>query len=107
MEAIEGKRDIWSEGIRSIMSSAKRSLLDYVDAIKTQNSSIQENERLEKIKARVHNDISQASFNMFVLITALRNNGDISAFANDLDRKSKVMNKFNRLLKQANETNNK
>jgi len=84
----EKKHDIWSEGVRSIMAATKRSLLDYIDALGRQ-SSIQEKALLEKIKARVHNDVSQASFNVGVLVATLRSGGDITAFEDDFIKKEK------------------
>lgn len=104
----EKKCDIWSEGVKSIMASTKRSLLDYIDAVAKQGISQQEKERLERIKARVHNDISQASFNVGVLLITLKSGGDISAFEDDLSRKDKVTKKFNGLFiekKDENSTN--
>lgn len=84
----EKKIDIWSEGVRSIMAATKRSLLDYIDAIARQ-ATPQEKEKFERIKVRVHNDISQASFNVGVLLITLRSGGDISAFEEDLTRKDR------------------
>lgn len=82
----EKKYDIWSEGVRSIMAATKRSLLDYIDALARQ-TTIQEKALLEKVKARVHNDVSQASFNVGVLLATLRSGGDISAFEEDFVKK--------------------
>lgn len=89
----EKKHDIWSEGMRSIMASAKRSLLDYIDALARQ-ATTQEKALLEKVKARVHNDISQASFNSGMLLATLRSGGDISTFEDDIIRKDKVKDKI-------------
>lgn len=82
------KNDIWSQGIRSIVAATKRSLLDYIDALARQATQ-NEKELLEKVKARVHNDVSQAGFNAGVLLAALRSGGDISAFEEDIIRKDK------------------
>jgi len=87
-EEKEKKNDIWLEGVKSIMASTKRSLLDYIDAIAKQGISQPEKERLEKIKGRVHNDISQAAFSVGILIATFKSGGDISAFENDLTKKS-------------------
>lgn len=101
----EKKHDIWSEGVKSIMAATKRSLLDYIDAVAKQNVSQQERERLERIKARVHNDISQASFNVGVLLATLKSGGDISAFEDDLMRRDKVGKKFNGLFQEKKNEN--
>lgn len=103
--AEEKKHDIWSEGVKSIMAATKRSLLDYIDAVARQGVSQQEKERLERIKARVHNDISQASFNVGVLLITLKSGGDISAFEDDLNRKDKVSKKFNGLFQEKKDEN--
>ena len=84
----EKKNDIWSQGIRSIMAATKRSLLDYIDAIGRQATQ-QEKDLLEKVKGRVHNDVSQAAFNAGMLLSALRSGGDISAFEEDIIKKEK------------------
>jgi len=101
----EKKYDIWSEGVKSIMAATKRSLLDYIDATARQGISQQEKERLERIKARVHNDISQASFNVGVLLATLKSGGDISAFEDDLTRKDKISKKFNGLFQEKKDEN--
>lgn len=87
------KYDIWSEGVRSVMAATKRSLLDYIDAL-GRNASIQDKALLEKVKTRVHNDISQAAFGIGTLVAALRSGGDISSFEDDLNRKDKAKNKL-------------
>ena len=101
----EKKHDIWSEGVKSIMAATKRSLLDYIDAVARQGISQQEEERLERIKARVHNDISQASFNIGVLLATLKSGGDISAFEDDLNRKDKVGKKLDGLFSEKKDEN--
>ena len=83
---MDNKKDIWTEGIRSIMSYIKRSLLDYVDAIDRQSTSQQEKERLGKIKGRIHNDVSQGELMVGILFQTMKSGGDISAFENDLLR---------------------
>ena len=105
MKMEEKKHDIWSEGVKSIMAATKRSLLDYIDAVARQGVSQQEKERLERIKARVHNDISQASFNVGVLLITLKSGGDISAFEDNLTRKEKVNKKFNNLFQEKKDEN--
>ncbi len=82
----EQKHDIWSKGVRSIMAATKRSLLAYIDALARQ-STPQEKALLEKVKSRVHNDVSQASFNVGVLLITMQSGGDISAFEQDLIKK--------------------
>jgi len=80
------KNDIWSQGVRSIVAATKRSLLDYIDAL-ARNATQSEKDLLEKIKARVHNDVSQAGFNVGMLLATLRSGGDISSFENDITKK--------------------
>ncbi len=89
----EQKYDIWSEGVRSIMAATKRSLLDYIDALARQTTP-QEKALLEKVKSRVHNDVSQASFNVGVLLATMKSGGDISAFEQDLVKKEKTNGKI-------------
>lgn len=85
---MESKKDIWVEGIKSIVSATKRSLLDYIDAF-IRKATPQEKEMLEKIKARVHNDVSQGGFNMGMLFSTFRSGGDISAFESDIIKREK------------------
>ena len=85
---LKKNNDVWALGVRNIVSATKRSLLDYIDALARQ-STIQEKELLEKIKARVHNDVSQAGFNIGMLLVALRSGGDISAFEEDITKKER------------------
>ena len=85
---IEKKKDIWSEGMRSIMSATKRSLLDYIDALARQATD-NEKALLEKVKSRVHNDVSQAGFNAGMLLLTMRNGGDISTFEDDIIKRNK------------------
>ena len=84
----EKKNDIWSQGVRSIVAATKRSLLDYIDAL-ARNATQSEKDLLEKIKARVHNDVSQVGFNVGMLLATLRSGGDISSFENDIVKKDK------------------
>jgi len=90
----EKKKDIWAEGVRSIIASTKRSLLDYIDALARQATQ-QEKALLEKVKARVHNDVSQAGFNVGLLLATLRSGGDISSFEDDIIKKEKTKEKDN------------
>ena len=85
---LKKNNDVWALGVRNIVSATKRSLLDYIDALARQ-STIQEKELLEKIKARVHNDVSQSGFNIGMLLVALRSGGDISAFEEDITKKER------------------
>lgn len=103
MQNEDKKNDIWIEGVKSIMASTKRSLLDYIDAIASHSINPQEKERLEKIKGRVHNDISQAAFSVGVLIEAFKSGGDISSFENDLTKKN--IKQFNGLFKNKENVN--
>jgi len=80
---VEKKKDIWSESIRSTMAATKRSLLDYIDALGRQASDT-EKALLEKVKARVHNDISQAGVNVGMILATFRSGGDISTFESDI-----------------------
>lgn len=86
--SVEKKKDIWAEGIRSIMSATKRSLLDYIDALARQ-ATTSEKELLEKVKSRVHNDVSQAGFNVGMILTTFRSGGDISTFEDDIIKRNK------------------
>ncbi len=77
-------KDIWREGIKSIMSYTKRSLLDYVDACNRQMADSKVTEMLGKIKGRIHNDVSQAELMVGILFTTKDAGGDISEFQNNL-----------------------
>ena len=79
------KKDIWSEGVKSIMSSTKRSLLDFVDMI--QPKTQEERENIGKIKGRIHNDLSSACLNIGTLFTIFRSGGDISPFRDIIVKK--------------------
>lgn len=77
------KKDIWREGIKSIMGYTKRSLLDYVDACNRQNTDPKITEMLGKIKGRIHNDVSQAELMVGILFATKDAGGDISDFQNE------------------------
>jgi len=77
---------IWVNGARNILSYVKKSLLDYIDALSGQ-SDPKTREALGKVKGRVHNDISQATFSVGTLIATLESGGDITPFQEELSRK--------------------
>ena len=81
----EDKKDIWLEGIKSIMGSTKRSLLDFIDMIEPKTDA--ERSALGKIKGRVHNDLSSAAFNVGALVSLMRSGGDIKPFEDTIIKK--------------------
>lgn len=76
----DGKRDIWTEGIKCIMGSSKKSLLDFIDALSKKNVSSDIRNNFGLIKGRVHNDISQATLSLGILMENLKVKGNIKAF---------------------------
>ncbi|HDY89040.1 hypothetical protein LCGC14_2517030 [marine sediment metagenome] len=95
---MDKQRDIWREGIKSIMSYVKRSLLDYVDACDKQMKDQKVGEMLGKIKGRIHNDVSQGELMIGILFTTKDAGGDISDFQTDLrtpSRRERAERHFN------------
>ena len=90
------EKDIWTEGIKSIMSYVKRSLLDYVDACDRQMNDKKTSEMLGKIKGRVHNDVSQGELMVGILFTAMKSGGDITEFQGDFRAPTKK-DKFDKI----------
>lgn len=70
--------DIWSEGVKSIFGSTKRSLLDFIDMIPT--TTVNEKAIIGYIKGRVHNDLSSSCLSIGALMAAFRSGGDIMPF---------------------------
>ena len=86
MENKNGKgMDIWSEGVKSIMGSAKRSLLDFIDMIPT--TTQREKEIIGSVKGRIHNDLSSSCLSIGALMAAFRAGGDISPFEDTIVRR--------------------
>lgn len=78
-------KDIWSEGVKSIIGSTKRSLLDFIDMIPT--TTQKEKEIIGFIKGRIHNDLSSACLSVGSLMAAFRAGGDISPFEDTIIKK--------------------
>ena len=79
------KKDIWLEGIKSIIGSTKRSLLDFIDMVEPKSN--EEKAALGKIKGRVHNDLSAAYLGIGSLVSLMQNGGDITPFEDTIIKK--------------------
>lgn len=79
------KKNIYSEAVKTIVGYHKRSLLDFIDAmIERSNGDMKTKEALGRIKGRVHNDLSQCTFALGVLLTVIESGGDIRPFEDNL-----------------------
>ena len=93
------KKDIWSEGIKTIFGYHKRSLLSFLDLMQNKSATPEEIERIGLIKGRIHNELSQAAFEIGVLFITMRSGGDITPFEDSFLRRnmqtdSKLNQKF-------------
>ena len=79
------EKDIFAEGVKAIIGSTKRSLLDFIDMIESTNPK--ERENIGKIKGRIHNDLSSACLSIGSLITIMKNGGDITPFRDIIIKK--------------------
>lgn len=89
-------RDIWSEGVKSIIGSSKRSLLDFVDMIPT--TTAREKEIIGIVKGRIHNDLSSSCLSIGALFSAFRAGGDITPFEDTIIKKDVAKNHAERIL---------
>lgn len=91
-------KDIWSEGVKSVFSASKRSLLDFIDMIPV--TTAREKEIIGYVKGRIHNDLSSSCLAIGALMSAFRAGGDISPFEDTIIKrdnntsKSKAENLF-------------
>jgi len=86
-----GKKDVWVEGVRTIVAYHKRSLLDFLDMYINNSNNNSEKNILSSVKRRVHNDLSQCCFSMGVLLQTFRSGGDITPFKeNMIENKPKI-----------------
>lgn len=81
-------RDIWGEGVKNHCGKAKLSLLCYLDEMLPQAKSGEEKERIGRIKARIHNELSQLSLDIRILLRLKDAGGDITPFEEEIVRKS-------------------
>ena len=84
------QKDIWSEGVKSIVGSTKRSLLDFIDMIPT--TTAREKEIIGSIKGRIHNDLSSSCLSIGALMAAFRAGGDIMPFEDTIIRRDNSSN---------------
>ncbi len=84
----EGTLDIWGEGVKNYCAKSKLSLLCYLDEMLPQAKTSEEKERLGRIKARIHNELSQLSLEVRILLTCMKSGGDISPFREEIVRKN-------------------
>ena len=78
-------KDIWSEGVKSVFSASKRSLLDFIDMIPT--TTAREKEIIGYVKGRIHNDLSSSCLAIGALMAAFRAGGDITPFEDTIIKK--------------------
>ena len=83
----ERKPDIWLEGVKNYCAKSKLSLLCYIDEMLHQAKATDERDRLGRIKARIHNELSQLSLEIRVLIKCQQAGGDINPFREEIVRK--------------------
>ena len=81
----EGQKvNIYSEAIKTILAYHKRSLLDFIDAIERSNGDSRLRDALGRIKGRVHNDLSQCTLALGILLATIQSGGDIKPFEDNL-----------------------
>lgn len=73
--------DIWVKGIKTICGFHKKSLLDYVDAM-----DLKIPDCLGKVKAKIHNDLSQIQFTIGSLFEVHRSGGSIEPFKDSFEK---------------------
>ena len=78
------KVDIYSEAIKTILAYHKRSLLDFIDAIERTYGDSRLKDALGRVKGRVHNDLSQCTLNLGILLATIQSGGDIKPFEDNL-----------------------
>ena len=86
MENLKEKQkvDIYSEAVKTILAYHKRSLLDFIDAIENTYGDSRLKEVLGRVKGRVHNDLSQCTLNLGILLATIQSGGDIKPFEDNL-----------------------
>ena len=100
------KVDIYSEAIKTILAYHKRSLLDFIDAIERVNGDPRLKDVLGRIKGRVHNDLSQCTLNLGILLATIQSGGNIKPFEDNLIfRKDDSRRHFDRPSFKGRETN--
>lgn len=87
--------DIWDAGIKNHCAKAKLSLLCFIDEIIPQTKDPSEKERLGRVKARIHNEISELSLNIRILFSCLKAGADISPLGDEMTRKTNDNNDNN------------
>ncbi len=91
---MEGQKiNIYSEAIKTILAYHKRSLLDFIDAIERSNGDSRMKDVLGRVKGRVHNDLSQCTLNLGILLSTIQSGGDIQPFEDNLIFKKDDSNK--------------
>lgn len=84
MEERQEGKDIYAEGVKTIVGYHKRSLLDFIDALERQCQNQTEKDRLGFMKGRVHNELSQCVFSLGSLLASMRSGGNIEPFKDNL-----------------------
>lgn len=87
-QATQVKIDIWDEGIKNHCAKAKLSLLCYIDEIIPQAKSQEERERFGRVKARIHNELSQLSIDIRILFRCQKAGADITPLGDEMIRKN-------------------
>lgn len=81
---MERKVDVYSEAVKTIVGYHKRSLLDFIDVIERSYGDSRMKDVLGRIKGRVHNDLSQCTLNLGILLVTMRSGGDIQPFEDNM-----------------------
>jgi hypothetical protein len=95
MNETVSRPDIWDAGIKNHCAKAKLSLLCYIDEIIPQTKDPSEKERLGRVKARIHNEISELSLNIRILFSCFKAGADISPLGDEMSRKGSDNNTVN------------
>ena len=100
------KVDIWDEGIKNHCAKAKLSLLCYIDEIIPQTKDSDEKHRLGRVKARIHNELSQLSLDIRILFRCQRAGADITPLGDEMVRKNDGNNKAKQVKREFNRLSN-
>jgi hypothetical protein len=94
---------IYSEAVKTIVGYHKRSLLDFVDALEPMLSLADPKTKdtiskiLGRIKGRIHNDLSQCSLSLGVLLSTILAGGNIEPFEDNMINKKSDDHKNTRI----------
>jgi len=96
----EDQNDIWVKAIKTNVGYIKKSLLDYADALERSGS-------LGKMKAKIHNDLSQLQLNLGILFETYKAGGSIKPFEDSFNRAATDRENKQHFYNKGNNDNNK